>query len=283
MDPRYTKQPQIWIYSKKENRMTKTKLVSLIVVGTLALVGIGGAFASYKVAAQTLSPQTTQVAPAQQSGANNQALSDTGLGHNKGGQPDGAQDTDLAAALGVTLEQLQTAYQGANKEALTEAVSKGLITQAQADQMSANGLPNRPLREFGNQSANGVDYDALLAKALGITTDQLTAARLTVETTRLDAAVASGQLTQAQADEMKGRAVLAGDVKFKASMQAAFEASVNQAVSDGVITQAQADLIIKNSTGMPFLGGPGGHGGHGGFGGYAPQHQQTSPSTSTGN
>ena len=156
--------------------------------------------------------------------------------------------------------------------------------------MTANGLSNRALREFGQPGTNGIDYDTLLAKALEITTDQLKTARQQVETARLDAAVANGQMTQAQADEMKARTALAGDTKFQASMQTAFAASVAQAVSEGVITQAQADLIIKNSSGMSFLGGPGGHGGgpggrggHGGPNGLTPPAQQANPVPSTGN
>jgi hypothetical protein len=272
-----------------EKTMSTRKIVTLIVAGALALVGIGGAFAFTKVSAQAAEPQATQApSAAQQPLTDPLAQPDTLQGFTRGGQPGGAQETNLAKALGITLEQLQAAYQTANTEALKEAVSKGLITQAQADQITANGLPNHPLREFGGPGTTGIDYDALLAKALGITTDQLKSARQQVEMARLDAAVASGQMNQAQADEMKAREALAGDAKFQASMKTSFEASVAQAVSDGIITQAQADQIIKNNTGMPFLGGAGGHGGRGGHGrggpdGFGPQSQPTNPIPPTGN
>lgn len=255
--------------------MSRTKIISMIVAGALALVSIGGAIAYTGVSAQateaTPTLQTTQAAPTTQGAPA------------RGGLKDGAQDTDLAAALGITVEKLQGAYQTANTEALKEAVSKSLLTQAQADQMAANGLSNRPLRGFEISGTSGVDYNALLANALGITTDQLQAARQQVETARLDAAVTSGQLTQAQADEIKARDALSGNAAFQASMKTAFEAAVKQAVTDGVITQAQADLIINNSTGMNFLGGPGGHGGRGGHGGplgIPDAAPQTPPATS---
>jgi hypothetical protein len=269
--------------------MSTRKLVTWIMAGALALVGMGGALAYSKVSAQAADPTATVTAPAQQTTTVPQSAPNALKGAGRGGQADTAQDTDLATALGITLEKLQAAYQTANTEALKEAVSQGLITQAQADQITANGLPNHTLREFGRPGTTGIDYDALLAQALGITTDQLKSARQQVETARIDAAVASGQMTQAQADEMKARDALAGDAKFQASMKTSFEAAVAQAVSDGVITQAQADQIIKNNTSMPFLGGqggPGGHGGrggHGGPGGLDPQSQQANPAPSTGN
>jgi len=76
----------------------------------------------------------------------------------------------------------------------------------------------------------------------------------------LDAQVASGQITQAQADGIKAHDALFAHAKFQAGMKSAFEADVKQAVSDGVITQTQADQIIKdNAAGHGFLGG--GHAG----------------------
>jgi hypothetical protein len=52
-------------------------------------------------------------------------------------------------------------------------------------------------------------------------------------------------------------------------MQSAYTDAVNQAVASGVITQAQADQILSNSTnlfklGMGGFGHPGGRHGHGG-------------------
>ena len=41
---------------------------------------------------------------------------------------------------------------------------------------------------------------------------------------------------------MKGQRALYADKSFQASMQTAFDTAVKQAVSDGVITQTQADF-----------------------------------------
>jgi hypothetical protein len=190
----------------------------------------------------------------------------------------GYSEQDLATALGITTDQLQAAYTAANTAAVKEAVSKGLITQAQADQITSNGGDLRQLERFGVfNGTNALDYNALLANALGVTTDKLKAAQQQAVNTNLDNAVKNGNMTQAQADEIKGRNALANDAKFQAAMKTAYEAALKQAVSDGVITQAQADAILQSQSqqGGFFGGGPGfgpgpdfgpGHGGHGGFG-----------------
>ena len=186
--------------------------------------------------------------------------------------PGGVSDADLAAALEITTDQLSTANQTATAEALKEAVAQGLITQAQADQMAQNS------GHFRGIPWNSIDYDALLAKALGISTDQLQAARQKALASSLAAAVQNGTLTQDQADLIKGRSALARNSKFQDSMQSAYEAAVQQAVTDGVITQAQADQILKAQPAMGgFLGrgfdgprgGPHDFGGRGGSG-FAP-------------
>jgi hypothetical protein len=240
--------------------MSKRKVTTLILSVALTLMAFGGIFVYSHAAAQSPTPgapaQSTQTAPTDQSAPNPQP----GM---RGGPQDGAaHDAELAAALGISTEKLQAAFQSANEAALKEAVSQGLMTQAQADELSANGLPTRPLREI----ERGADYEALLAKALGISTDQLKAARQQVETAHIDAMLADGQITQTQADDMKARNALFADAKFQASMKSAFEAGVQQAVTDGILTQAQADQIIKDNAagpGLPMGGGRGGPGGHG--------------------
>jgi hypothetical protein len=180
---------------------------------------------------------------------------------------DGTQDQALATALGIDLTKLQAAYTTATDEALKQAVTDGLITQAQADQIAANGGRFEGLGRFANAST--IDYNALLAKALGITTDQLQAAKQKAYYTELDSAVTAGNLTQAQADLMKARYALSNSTKFQDSMKTAYETAINQAVSDGLITQAQADQILADQKGIglggmrggPEMGGRGGHGG----------------------
>ncbi len=247
--------------------LRRRKWILSILTGLTAVVVVVGAL-TYR-AAYAQSP--TPTAPA----ASGQGQP-PGPGHGRGGGP-GAQysDADLASALGITTEQLQAAYQTANSAALKEAVSKGLITQAQADQMAsdASNANGRGHFFFGRPGdANGIDTNALLAKALNISADKLTTAMQTAINTALDAAVKAGTITQTQADEIKGRNALMNDSTFQSAMKTAFAAAVQQAVSSGVITQAQADAILQSQTGGffgPGFGrgfGPGGPGPDGGPG-----------------
>ena len=273
--------------------MSKTKITTLIVSVALILVAAGGMVAYNNVSAQAATPGVPSLATGTQTPPDNQAQPNKGQ-QGAGKQDGAAHDTELAAALGITVEKLQAAFLGANTEALKEAVSQGLMTQAEADKVTTNGVPNHPLREFGKPGSTTLDYDALLANALGISKEALQAAQVKAQTAQLDAAVQSGQLTQAQADEMKARNALFSNSKFQASMKSAYQAAVQQAVTDGVITQAQADQILKDAP-NGFMGGPGGMGGRGGPGGPggkgAPngkpgngtQNQQNPPATPNGN
>jgi hypothetical protein len=166
---------------------------------------------------------------------------------------------------------------------LKDAVTQGLITQAQADQLTTN----RTVFPFGNRwdswlTQNGIDFNTYLADALGISVVILKAAYQTAYNTNIDQMVTNGNLTQTQADLMKGEYALFNDSTFQSSMQSAYTAAVNVAVTSGVITQAQADQILSNNSNMFALGigGLGGHGGgHGhGDGGFMPNNN-SAPST----
>jgi hypothetical protein len=261
------------INSKGDNSMKYKKTISILVLGALAVATAIGAFAYRSVSAATPATVTTSNTA--------QANSSWGVGNGFRG---GFTKEDLANALGITVDELNTAYQNAYAAALTQAVEQGLITQAQADQLTTNGnaFP------FGDRwdgwlTQNGIDFNALLANALGITVDQLKAAYLTAYNTRIDQAVTDGNLTQAQADLMKGQNALYANNTFQSTMQSAFQSAVNAAVAAGVITQAQADAILSNTTnigmpGMGDLGGPGGGHGRGGPGGFG---DGTMPGTTT--
>ncbi len=162
---------------------------------------------------------------------------------NAHGMRGGYTDQELADALGVSLETLQAAYTTADAAALKQAVEQGLITQEQADQFAAREKHMGGPRGFPGGT---IDYNALLADALGITTEQLQAAYTQAFTAHVNSAVASGEITQEQADLALGRYTLFNNSGFQTAMQSAFEAAVNQAVQSGVITQAQADQILSN-------------------------------------
>jgi hypothetical protein len=232
--------------------MGRKKTITILIVGTLAILAAVGLFTSRTVYAQSTTP-TPQVPGAK---GNNP---EPGRGM-RDGMHEGSSDQDLATALGIDLTKVQEAQKTATAEALKQAVSQGLITQKQADQFSSGNMREGFPGGMGWLAKNGIDYDALFAKALGITTDQLQAARQKAEDAKIDSAVANGSMTQEQADLYKGRKALYADQKFQASMQSAFAAGIQQAVKDGVITQAQADQILKagnNFSDRDSFDGPG--------------------------
>jgi ribosomal protein S20 len=242
--------------------MDKRKFFSILAIGALALAAVG-AFAIQSVNAQATTPTP---ADPDSTVPNEQAPGKQWLFGGLKGERGGYTQEDLAAALGITVEQLQAAQDTAQAEALEQAVSQGLITQEQADRITENGGRGLPFLRKG-LAGSAIDYNALLADALGISTDDLQAARSEAFVTAIDRAVEQGTITQERADLMKGRQALALDEKFQSSLQSAYEAAIAQAVEDGVITQAQADLILENSQQKGFPGWGGAFGSPHGFGG----------------
>lgn len=213
----------------------KRKWSVLVVAGVVTvLVGLLAAVAM----AQTVTPEAEE---------GDQAQPDTllpfgGFGRHGGfgrfGEAGSDRDENLAEALGITVEELQAAREQAFQSSVADAVAEGLITQEQADLM----LAMQALKST-------IDRQALLAEALGMTVDEL------------EAALAEGQSLW---DLMFEKEISPSELQTK--MQAAYEAAVQQAVADGVITQEQADAILSNG-GLHFFGGRG-HGGRHGRGGY---------------
>lgn len=145
----------------------------------------------------------------------------------------------LAEALGITVEELQAAYQQAHTAAVEQALDEGLISQVQADSMLAR-----------LQLADYLDREALLAEALGLSVEEL----------------------QAALDEGKSLPVLANEqgldpFALQAAMHTAHRNALEQAVEDGVITQEQADQLLQNQGVGLGRGGGFGHHGQGRFGG----------------
>jgi hypothetical protein len=250
--------------------MQRKNKIAVLVLGALAvLVGFGATVYRTVSAAATTVSQSAEVQVSQ-------------AGRGPGGK---VSDTDLAAALNIPVDQLTAAREKAQAAALKQAVDQGLMTQTQADDLAAGSgaLP------FGGRwesylSQKGIDPNALLADALGITVDQLSAAQTAAQTaarsSRTGTGGADGQMTQEQTDLMQAEQTLRANESFQSAMQTAFEAAVKDAVSSGVITQAQADLILANQTGSAFGAGMhgldgmrGGH--HGGPGGAAPDSSST--------
>lgn len=194
-------------------------------------------------------------------------------GQNRPGNGNGpmgqARQADMAAALGITAEQLAT-YQAEgltppqiaaelgldwdvvqaqlhaqHLASIQEAVANGQMTQEQADQMVANMNARWVLKDA---------FQAAMAEVLGITPEQL------------DAYQAEGKRLPEIATE------LGLDLAtLQTQMQTARQAVLDAAVADGTITQEQADNFQMGGPGQGGHGGQGQHNGQGGgFGGPRP-------------
>lgn len=179
---------------------------------------------------------------------------------------------DAAQRLGVSAEQLSTALEGATEARVDQAVTDGRLTQEQADQLKQRiesgdvPLVGAPLGGPGDHHGGpgGGLHAGLEAAASYLGLDE-GALREQLHGGQTLAAVATAQgktvdgLTQA--------------------MQAAIEADLAQAVTDGRLTQEQADaeraelatrldqLVNQAMPARPDGGrGPGGHGPRGGWG-----------------
>ena len=240
--------------------MKRRIVISVLILSAMTMAIVFGVTAYRSASAVTNTPST----PLEQ-----------GMEHIGKGIPGGYSNEDLADALGITVDELSAARQAAKDTALVQAVEQGLITHAQADQLKESGFAFPFAGRWGGWlSQNGIDWDVLLADALGISVDELQAAYQQAHNARIDQAVANGAITEEQGELMKGRYALFSNDNFRSTMRSAFESAVEQAVTEGVITRAQADLILERLNDAGFGGWPGqggfegGRGKHGGEGGF---------------
>jgi hypothetical protein len=223
--------------------MEKGKRLTFLLVGAVAVLVIGliGSIAL----AQEATPEPETPAQAETTPDVDDIPRLRGFGHwgGLGRHGDSTWLTYLAEALGITVDELEDAQERAYGAWLDDAVEQGQLTQEQADEV----LAARALKAY-------VDKDAILAEALGMTVEEL------------ETALASQSLSDLMAERGIDAATL------QANAQAAYEAAVQRAVADGVITQAQADEMLNdlsfNLFGRGEFGGHhGGRGWRGGRGG----------------
>jgi peroxiredoxin len=291
----------------KKQLWTRLTIIGMVVV--LFAVGATAAFAA---------SSTARLAPFNQTNAQGP----------RGFGPRGNIDFQalLAEALGISVDELQAAQQQAREAAIQQALDDGLITQEQADRMQQSdgrrfgpggpGFRGRGGPDFHGPRDGGIDHQALLAEALGISVDELQAAQKEAREAGLQQALDEGLITQEQVDLMQAHEALKDYLDKDAltaqalgisidelqaareegksmrtlldelsldraqvaeAMQAAHQAAIEQAVTDGVITQDQADLLQNQD--RPGFGGPGfgGKGGRGGFGGPHGPHENANP------
>ncbi len=237
--------------------MIGRKMLVLLLGGILALGLMAGAVTTF---AQTEEPTPTPTVP-------DATTPDATTPSLRGGSRLGDDDEALAAALGITVEDLDAAQEVARIALIDQAVADGNLTAEEGEALKAGGSRLR------HSSQYGYDKDEFLADALGITVDELNAAQLTAYQTQVAAAVAAGTITQAEADLLLARKAAQSYLdtdSLNAAVLAAYEDALNQAVAAGDITQAQADALLAQlqTQSFNFGFGGGGHGrGHGGGGG----------------
>lgn len=199
-------------------------------------------------------------------------------GSGKMGEMRGEGHAELAEALGMTAEELQTAIQSGQtleeiaaekgvdlqafalaeaKEHLAQAVTDGKLTQEEADAKLAeiqtaienSEFPGKRGGGFGMHGQRG-ERDGDLAEALGMTQEELRTA------------IQNGQTVEEVAAE-KGFDLDAFQAEKQAERLAEAQERLAQAVEEGKLTQEQADQILEQMQNgeRPEFGGRGERGG----------------------
>lgn len=210
--------------------------VRFVVMGALLIallaVGVGGTL----VLAQ--GPTTTPTAP-----------SATGTPSTSGAPATQSKTlSDLfwqafAQRLGITVDKAQQAETDARKDALTQAVKQGLLTQAQADaalQRLQNAGPGGMFGMFGRGGVGNAQNNVYATiRSAGL---DAAAKTLGMSTSDLNTALQSKTLlTLAQEKNV--------DVtKLRTAIADAEKAAIDQAVKDSKLTQAQADSLKAGLT-----------------------------------
>lgn len=168
------------------------------------------------------------------------------------GGPGGSYQ-DLAAALGISVEELTAAREKAFTSAVDTALEAEYITASQAETLKAGDPIFRTLyRYLGETERAEFDQEVYLAEALGISETELEAAYDAVRQARIDELVAEGTITQDEADLRAAYQALRESTTFAENMKQAMIEAINAEVEAGTLTQAQADLLIANLNELPM-------------------------------
>lgn len=150
----------------------------------------------------------------------------------------GTHVRDLAEELGVDIAVVESAIESAKVDAINAAVEAGELTQEEADEIFAH----MALRQLSHDIFSREDAAAVVAETLGLSVEELEAAK------------EEGTLEDLISED--------DHEAIRTAVQAAREEAVNQAVEDGTITQEQADELLEDGFGK--CGGRGGPGRRGG-------------------
>ena len=223
--------------------MKSPKFIVSTVIGLLAIALIAGlsliALGQSSVSAAS-SPQAATTAVATTAAATTPTAASNGT-TKKAANSQYADEFKkaFAAALGVDVSKLDSAYTGAVDQTVDQAVKDGKLTQAQGDKIKAaakNGFKGG-LGNFGKDGQTGkagtfgqATLDAA-AKALGITSDELTT-----------------DLKNGQSISDVAKAKNVDLATVKTAMLASIKSELDTAVKNGKLTQAQADKAYQAAT-----------------------------------
>ena len=176
---------------------------------------------------------------------------------------------DVAKRLNVTPAELKAALKGASDDRIDAAVAAGKITKEQADAMKARTAKDGvPFFGGGGHRGGGFGHGGFghggpasldaAAKYLGLTEAELH--------TQLESGKTLAEIAKAQGKTVDG---------LEKALKAATKTKLDAAVKAGMITQAQADDLLKRTTDHldDLVNGKlgfHGHDGDGGFGGPPP-------------
>ena len=148
--------------------------------------------------------------------------------------------TALAAKLGISESQLTDALKSVQLDHIAKAVTDGTITQAQADALTTRiNSGDAPLFGFGG----GPGHDGGPRGGAFRVDDEALATFLGLDDAALHTALQSGKsLATVASDNGKSRDEL------KAFMSSELMTSLNNAVADGKLTQAEADAKLADAT-----------------------------------
>ncbi|MEM7331244.1 MAG: hypothetical protein AAF490_04060 [Chloroflexota bacterium] len=220
------------------------------------------------------------------------------VNHRRGGGRGQSLDA-YAEALGVTVEDLETARDAAKVAMIEQAAIDGWITSDEADALIED---DGKLRLGRGQYYRGIyDESAFFAEALGVEVADLEAAKEALQQERIDAMIEAGRITEEQAAEFEAvqafRDSIDKDAIFAEALgiseadldaardattsyedlladldltaeevaenaQAVMESIVNDAVEDGTLTEEQAERLLNGRDGRDGRGGRG-NGGRG--------------------
>jgi polyhydroxyalkanoate synthesis regulator phasin len=161
------------------------------------------------------------------------ALAAVGVGAGFAQQDSGAADTFLskvAAKLGIGEDKLKTAVDEAYSETIDEQVAAGKLTQDQADMLKERGFDLAPMFGMRGGRLGGAHLMESAATVLGISVDDL----------------------MTQLKDGKSLADIAGTQgigvdKLKTDLLAQVKTELDTLVSDGKITQSQADDMYSRT------------------------------------